>query len=197
MERSPPLFALGQRMRYELDFWRLLLTLKGRNMTDTLAQLAALTERCELCIGRGIDYLAGERGAGLPAPICVDCGGSGTVPLIPGLLVPCALCIEKEAEVWHFNNEPPPRNHCPSCKGRGYTVLSGAEAQAVLLEWGPQHGYEVTLVCRPEGCHAIFFALSKPFALSTPFRDGEADGKTPLDALASAVAQARGLKEGT
>ena len=177
---------------------------------DTLAQLAAETEPCVKCGG---SCLHGEVCGCFHSAIhachtnpdykrlplvfdCKNCAGSGTVPLIPELWVPC--------EGWHGSkwiDEIPLRKDeygrpfgvwerqlCAEVGCPGYTVLSGAEALLVLLEWAAAQGH------RP----VLWFSLGdgEPLWIAQlgEHREFWAEKPKPLDALASAVAQARVLK---
>ena len=87
-------------------------------MTDPLGLLAAPTILCASCYGTG-------RGCG--------CGGTGTAPRIPGLQMPC--------KVVHYQLDEPDiaGKYCAEAGCPGYTVLRGAEALVVLIEWLRKH----------------------------------------------------------
>jgi len=144
-------------------------------MPDHLALLAARTEECP---GDGV--VPANTGFRLIHSMvhCTNCDDTGTVPSIPGLRKLCSRSGGNS--ITHFRQHP---MKC-RCTGLGYTVKQGHEAMGVLLEWPTKHGYELTLVCRPEGYRATLFALCPPY------KDGEADGTTILDATTEAYANA-------
>ena len=162
---------------------------------DTLAQLAALVGPCTYRNGDS-DPNHDAMGAS-----CPKCSGSGTVPLVQGLRVPCSDCdgigwcsrhdmlpratlVKTNPPYWtlQYRNQSGEVDwkHL-ACAGTGYTVLSGAEALLVLLEWATAQGW--------------WFTISRlGVSLRSPKGYHYGVGSTILDRVASAVAQALGLE---
>ena len=121
-------------------------------------------------------------------PEC-QCGGSGIVPAIPGLRVPCAPCKgsglmpNQKTELTCLACDSPDDNDRAK-PGRGYTLVGEAEALLVVLEAIP--GLLRSSVVR--------FRRTADKRWLCSVYEGQGKGDTPLDALASAVAQALGLE---
>ena len=116
------------------------------------------------------------------------CKGSGQVPLIPGLRVPCTngFC-------------PTTAGHsvpCP-CHGLGYTLVSEDTALLVLMEWCKDNGY--TMLLGWAGVNGQLHPVVSLLASEENAGQGLPDaclvhGATIPEALAAAVAQALGLE---
>ena len=117
-----------------------------------------------------------------PHEECPDCHGTGRVPLIPGLRVPCRPHFRASNGDERCGDRQQ-RRDCP-----GYIVLSGAEALGVLLEWAAHEGMSVEFVPLVVGVQVTVKGLNRGDR-----RWGGGQG-TVADALAAAVTQARGLK---
>ena len=156
---------------------------------DTLAQLAAATEACP-CIAPGgpVCFHCGPRPdvkVVIHGAACLNCQGENTVPLVPGLRFYANLVQDMTGDTKPIGT---------------YTVVSGAAALLVLLEWACEHWKDhhgtqadVDFTYYEKAGKRIWVAIICCGHASFP-DDIEGEGESALDALAAAVAQARGLE---
>ena len=109
---------------------------------DTLAQLAAEMVPCPCTniserVGGPTCSVCGPHGRHLSE--CERCGGTGQVPLVPGLRKDCP---ENHYTVQQPDNGP---WMCAAKGCPGYTVRRGYEGMGVLLEWPNLENCQVTL----------------------------------------------------
>ena len=157
---------------------------------NTPAQLAAEMVPCPDCAGTGeVRNKQKPLGAVWPLVSCPGCNGSGTVPLFPGLRVPC-LIGRGDMRDLHYD-EAGERHLARACPG--YSVLSEAEALLVLLEWACEHWKDhhgiqadVDFTYYKKAAQRIWVATICCGHASFP--DGiEGEGESPQDALAAAL----------
>ena len=128
---------------------------------------------CGLCMGRGIDYLAEDRLAGMPAPTCVDCYGSGW---LYSLLEKCRdSAYNSGIRGWCQGNVPVA--NCSHCKGTGL----------VPRDW---HLEVLELVLRSGDYFEAHEAVAKVFCFLQV-----ADAEALLEAATLAVAKALEAQE--
>lgn len=109
-----------------------------RKMMSTLKVLASAMMPCLHLRGDGMPQPAKTLGDGqLYCYACVDQDTPGQVPRIPGLRVPCRSHYRDDAGSERCED----RNGLRDCPG--YTLVSEAEALAVLLEWAAIDNYEI------------------------------------------------------
>ena len=143
---------------------------------DTLAQLAAEMVPCPK-----IHDWPTKPGAN-STPSCLQVGCSGTVPLVLGLRKLCWLNPDSGDHQYDEVEHDDDLGIHPAVGCPGYTLVSEAEALLVLLNYEGNAKFRKTLrgwECLVEGGGHL------------------GEGLTAPDALASALAQARGLEEGT
>ena len=108
------------------------------------------------------------------------------MPLIPGLRVPCWVNPDSGDHQYEETEHDDDLGIHPAAVCPSYTVLSGAEALGVLLEWALLH----------KGERVVFFRGGSALGRTGCHLEGLPSqyGDTVLEALASAVARAKGVE---